>query len=254
MQRNEFIQQCWLDYIHSHPDLGALTLTPRAEDAEYMTLMTLNADQFSARAISPALDSMGYQLVARYAMADKGLLIHLWSPQNSGCWLIIAELQLGTLPKRPREALTRLIHEGAPPANNVELFCHGRPWPMPSWALHEKLLETHPLAAWLATMGPRLHHAGFNCQVLGQPLQAIDQQLGECGMARACAEQNGIFPVSSLLEHRFYPANAQKMVFADGDEHRVAFGGLALVQKRLEDNNDPIACQLLPYHTRCEVV
>lgn len=257
MHRKEFIQQLWLDYIHAHPDLGALTLWPNAEQAEYMALLTLNVGEFSARTLSPFLAQMGYQLVSRYAMADKGLLIHLWSPQDNGSWLIVAELQIGTLPKGPREELTRLIYQPGVTDDNtakgVTLFCHGRPWPMPTWSLHEELLETHPLAAWLATMGPRLHHAGFNCHTLGQPLHDIDQQLNECGMARACVDQNGIFPVSSLLEHRFYPTNAQKMVFAEGDEHRVSFGGLALVQKRVEDNHEPIACQLLPHHTRCEV-
>ena len=255
MQRKEFVQQLWLDYVHAHPDLGALQLWPTSAHAEYLTLLTMNVGQYSAKATAPLLTQMGYQQVACYAMADKGLLIRLWAPDDDGSWLIVVELQLGTLPKKPRENLIALVEQRPSmlKENDPVPFCHGRPWPMPSWALHEELFATHPLAAWLAAMGPRLHHAGFNCQSIGQPLLTIDQQLSEIGMTQGCAEQNGIFPVSTLLEHRFYPTNAQKMAFAEGDGHRVSFGGLALVQKRVEHGQEPIACLLLPHHTRCEI-
>ncbi|MGS2743903.1 DUF1338 domain-containing protein [Halomonas sp. LS-001] len=255
MQRKEFVQQLWLDYVHIHPDLGALPLWPTSVPAEYLTLLTMNVGQYSAKATAPLLAQMGYQPVGRYAMADKGLLIHIWAPDDDSSWLIVVELQMGALPKKPRENLIALIEQRSlkRTSEDVAPFCHGRPWPMPSWSLHEELIATHPLAAWLAVMGPRLHHAGFDCQSLGQPLHTIDQQLSESGVAHGCAEQNGIFPVSGLLEHRFYPTNAQKMVFSEGDEHRVSFGGLALVQKRVEHDHEPIACLLLPHHTRCEI-
>lgn len=102
-------------------------------------------------------------------------------------------------------------------------------------------------------MGPRLHHAGFDCAQLGEVLNVCDQRLSEVGMPSLQGQQNGVFPVSPLLDHRYYPTTPQKTVFADGDEHRLCLGGLALVQKHVEDNQKRIAELLLPHHTRCEM-
>ena len=124
---------------------------------------------------------------------------------------------------------------------------------MPSWALYQQLQQAHPLAAWLAVMGPRLHHAGFDCAGLGEPLEVLDQKLNGVGMPSINGEQNGVFTVSSLLNHRFYPTTPQRIVFGDGDEHRLCLGGLALVQKRVEDDHERVAEVLLPHHTRCEM-
>jgi hypothetical protein len=124
---------------------------------------------------------------------------------------------------------------------------------MPSWALYQQLQQAHPLAAWLAVMGPRLHHAGFDCGQLGEPLAVLDQRLKEVGMLSLQEQQNGVFTVSPLLDHRFYPTTPQKAVFADGDEHRLCLGGLALVQKHVEHSHERLADVLLPHHTRCEM-
>lgn len=48
MQREEFLQQLWLDYIHQHPDVGMLRLWPTDAPAEYLTLLTLNQPPFAA--------------------------------------------------------------------------------------------------------------------------------------------------------------------------------------------------------------
>lgn len=254
MQREEFVQQLWLDYIHTHPDLGALRLWPLTIPAEYLTLVTLNHGPFSANALGAKLAHMGYRSVGHYAMADKGMLIHLLAPNDSGSWLILAELQLGTLAKVPREALTLLVTQSHPEdCKGHNLLCRGRPWPMPSWALYQQLQAAHPLAAWLAVMGPRLHHAGYDCTTLGNSLEVLDAQLNTAGMPSIDSQQNGVFPVSSMLLHRFYPAMPQKIAFGDGDEHRLCLGGLALIQKHLDDDHERVAEILLPFHTRCEM-
>ena len=103
MQRQEFVQQLWLDYIHTHPDIGALRLWPLPAVAEYLTLVTLNHGPFSALALSGNLTHMGYRPIGQYAMADKGLLIHLLAPSDNSSWLVLAELQVGALSKAPRE-------------------------------------------------------------------------------------------------------------------------------------------------------
>ncbi len=254
MQREEFVQQLWLDYIHTHPDIGGLRLWPMNTPAEYLTLVTLNYGPFTASALSVNLAHMGYRSVGHYAMADKGLLIHLFAPNDGGSWLVLAELQLGTLPKSPREALTQLILQSHPTdCKGHNLLCRGRPWPMPSWALYTLLQQEHPLAAWLAVMGPRLHHAGFNCSAMNESLETLHRQLEACGLPSFEGQQNGVFPVSTLLEHRFYPAMPQKTVFSEGDEHRLCLGGLALVQKYIADDHERIAELLIPSHTRCEM-
>ncbi|MDP3535646.1 MAG: DUF1338 family protein [Halomonas sp.] len=254
MQREEFIQQLWLDYIHTHPDLGALRLWPLNTPAEYLTLVTLNHGPFAANILAGKLAHMGYRSVGHYAMADKGMLIHLLAPNDNGSWLLLAELQLGTLCKAPREALTGLVAQSHPEdCKGHNLLCRGRPWPMPSWTLYQQLQAAHPLAAWLAVMGPRLHHAGFDCIALGNPLEALDAQLATAGMPSIESQQNGVFPVSSMLQHRFYPAMPQKIAFDNGDEHRLSLGGLALIQKHLDDDHERIAEILLPFHTRCEM-
>lgn len=254
MQRQEFVQQLWLDYIHTHPDIGALRLWPLPAVAEYLTLVTLNHGPFSALALSGNLTHMGYRPIGQYAMADKGLLIHLLAPSDNSSWLVLAELQVGALSKAPREALEGLVKQSHPQdCKGHNLLCRGRPWPMPKWELYQQLQSAHPLAAWLAVMGPRLHHAGFDCTQLGETLTALDQRLNEVGMPSQMSQQNGVFAVSSLLDHRFYPTTPKKTVFNDGDEHRLCLGGLALVQKHVADNHERIAEVLLPFHTRCEM-
>ena len=104
MQREEFVQQLWLDYVHTHPDIGGLRLWPLHTAAEYLTLVTLNYGPFAMHALSLPLSRMGYRSVGHYAMADKGLLIHLMAPSDDSSWLVLAELQIGTLSKVPREA------------------------------------------------------------------------------------------------------------------------------------------------------
>lgn len=101
MQREEFVQQLWLDYIHTHPDLGGLRLWPLSTSAEYLTLVTLNHGPFAASELNASLAHMGYRSVGHYAMADKGLLVHLLAPNDNSSWLVLAELQLGTLSKAP---------------------------------------------------------------------------------------------------------------------------------------------------------
>ncbi|RBI69255.1 DUF1338 domain-containing protein [Vreelandella sulfidaeris] len=254
MQRQEFVQQLWLDYVHTHPDIGALRLWPLSTAAEYLTLVTLNYGPFSATALNGNLAHMGYRSMGHYAMADKGLLVHLLAPSDGSSWLVLAELQIGTLSKAPREAIEGLVQQSHPQdCKGHNLLCRGRPWPMPSWALYQQLQHAHPLAAWLAVMGPRLHHVGYDCGQLGDCLADLDHRLEEVGMPCLQGHQNGVFTVSSLLDHRFYPSTPQKTVFADGDEHRLCFGGLALVQKQFEDNQERIAEVLLPQHTRCEM-
>lgn len=254
MQREEFVQQLWLDYIHTHPDLGGLRLWPLSTSAEYLTLVTLNHGPFAASELNTSLAHMGYRSVGHYAMADKGLLVHLLAPNDNSSWLVLAELQLGTLSKAPREALTQLVLQSHPAdCQGQNLLSRGRPWPMPSWALYQQLQQAHPLAAWLAIMGPRLHHAGFDCSTIGEPLDTLHSQLEACGMPSFEGQQNGVFAVSPLLEHRFYPAMPQKTVFSSGDEHRLCLGGLALVQKHVGDDHERIAEILLPFHTRCEM-
>lgn len=253
MQREEFEQQLWLDYIHTHPDLGALRLWPPNSVAEYVTLVTLNYGPFTANTLSMKLAHMGYRHVGHYAMADKGLLIHVLAPAGKGSWLVLAELQIGTLAKAPREALTELVLQTHPEdCKGHNLLSRGRPWPMPSWALYQQLQAAHPLAAWLAVMGPRMHHAGFDCLALGHSLETLNAQLETAGMPSLAGQQNGVFSISPLLECRFYPAMSQKTIFSDGDEHRLCLGGLALAQKQLGDGQERIAEILLPSHTRCE--
>ncbi|GAB3335886.1 hypothetical protein ACFO0E_07045 [Chromohalobacter beijerinckii] len=74
MQRDEFLQQLWLDYIHCHPDTGALSLWALENRAEYCVLVTLNRPPYQAQRLLPALYHFGYRRVEHHAMADRGIL------------------------------------------------------------------------------------------------------------------------------------------------------------------------------------
>ncbi|MFC3285367.1 DUF1338 domain-containing protein [Litchfieldella rifensis] len=255
MQRQEFLQQLWLDYIHQHPELGALRLWPLDSTPEYLALLTLNYGPFAADALVPTLQHFGYRPVDRYAMADRGLLVSLLAAPDDGAWLVLGELQLGTLTRQPRHYLETLI--GQTPLEErrgQNLLARGRPWPMPDWNGFEQLRKAHPLAAWLSVMGPRLHHAGFDCERLGSDLLSLDRQMQQAGLIGNADRHHGVFPVSPLLNYRFYPTCSQRLPFAGGDEHRISLGGLALVQKCLPSNQERAAELLLPQHTRCEIV
>ncbi|MDR5898219.1 DUF1338 domain-containing protein [Halomonas vilamensis] len=253
-QRDAFLQELWLDYVHTHPDIAALRLWPTDTPPAYFTLLTLNHGSYGTSYLTPALTRLGYIAVAHYAMADKGLLISLLAPENGESWLVLAELQTGTLCKAPRDALIDLMQQAPMTEGETHsVFHNGRPWPMPTWQLYQSLCAAHPLAAWLSVMGPRLHHAGFDCQQLGLSLSTLDQQFREAGVMGGESLQHGVFPVSNLLDHRFYLTTAQKTVFAEGDEHRICLGGLAIVQKHVSDAHEQVAELLLPHHTRCEM-
>lgn len=254
MQRDEFLQQLWLDYIHLHPELGGLPLWTKDSSAEYLVLLTLNHGHFSAETLLPTLHHFGYRRVDSYAMADRGLLVTLLSPPDDGAWLVLAEFQPGTLTRVPRQRLEALIEQAHPQdCRGQNLLCRGRPWPMPDWATYQHLKQAHPLAAWLAVLGPRLHHAGFDCDRLGTDLNTLDRDMQLAGLIGSADRQHGIFPVSPLLSYRFYPTCSRRLPFAEGDEHRIAIGGVALVQKSLPSHHERAVELLLPYHTRCEI-
>lgn len=254
MQRKEFVQQLWLDYVHQHPEVGALRLWPLDAPVEYLALVTLNHGPWHMDALLPSLLHLGYRPRHRHAMADRGLLATLLSPPDDGPWLVLGELQLGTLSREPRQRLESLVAL-APEADRrgQNLLCRGRPWPMPDWDTFQSLSAAHPLAGLLAVNGPRLHHAGFDCQRLGESLSHYDRRLTESGFVGSSDRQHGLFPVSGLLDYRFYPACSQRLPFADGDEHRFESGGLALVQKAVSANQERAVELLLPHHTRCEI-
>lgn len=254
MQREEFVQQLWLDYIHQHPDVGGLRLWPVEAPAEYLAILTLNHGPWAMEALLPTLVRYGYRPHQRYAMADRGLLATLFTAPDDGAWLLLAELQLGTLSRQPRERLQQLVGSADPrEARSQALLCHGRPWPMPDWDTYLALQQAHPLAGWLSVMGPRMHHAGFDCQRLGHDIVTLDGQLRQAGLAGSSDRHHGLFPVSPLLDYRFYATISRRLAFAEGDEHRVGLGGLALVQKQVSANQERAAELLLPHHTRCEL-
>ncbi|MFO7648418.1 MULTISPECIES: DUF1338 domain-containing protein [Halomonas] len=254
MQREEFVQQLWLDYVHQHPEVGGLRLWPVDAPVEYLALLTLNHGPFGMDALLPTLAHLGYRPRHRHAMADRGLLVSLLSPPDDGPWLVLGELQLGTLSRRPRERLEALVAQ-APREDQrgQNLLCRGRPWPMPDWETYLALCQAHPLAGLLSINGPRMHHAGFDCGRLGQPIAVLDDQLRQAGLSGSTDRHHGIFPVSPLLDYRFYPTCSRRLAFAQGDEHRVELGGLALVQKEVSANQERAVELLLPHHTRCEV-
>lgn len=254
MQRAEFVQQLWLDYVHQHPEVGGLRVWPLDAPVEYLSLLTLNHGPFGMDALLPSLAHFGYRPRHRHAMADRGLLATLLSPPDNGPWLVLGELQLGTLSRRPRERLEALVAQ-APPEDRRghNLLCRGRPWPMPDWESYLALCQAHPLAGLLSINGPRMHHAGFDCERLGQPIEVLDGQLRQSGLSGSTDRHHGLFPVSPLLDYRFYPTGSRRLTFAQGDEHRVELGGLALVQKEVSANQERAVELLLPHHTRCEV-
>lgn len=254
MQREEFVQRLWLDYIHHHPDIGGLRLWPLDAPAAYLALVTLNHGPFAMQAMLPTLTHLGYRCQHRHAMADRGLLVSLMAPPDGGAWLVLAELQLASLSRRPRDRLEGLVSQTHPEAYpDKSLVCDLRPWPMPTWDTYLSLHQAHPLAGWLAVMGPRMHHAGFDCDQLGMDLLALDTGMQGAGLIGDRDRHHGIFPVSPLLDYVFYPTLSQRLAFAEGDEHRIALGGVALVQKQVSANQERTAELLLPHHTRCEM-
>ncbi len=169
-------------------------------------------------------------------------------------FMVLAELQLGTLSREPRERLTELVSRTHPQdTRGKNLLCRGRPWARPNWNDYLTLHDAHPLAAWIAVMGPSVHHAGFDCERLRSRFELLDDALAAAGLEGSEERQHGIFPVSPLLEYRFYPTCSQRLAFAEGDEHRICLGGLALMQKRLSSDHERAVELLLPHHTRCEI-
>jgi len=254
MQREEFIQQLWLDFVHQYPEIAGLRLWPLDAAVEYLALLTLNHRDHGMDALLPSLEHFGYRVRHRHAMADRGLLVNLLAPPAEGPWLAIAELQLGTLARRPRALLESLVNQASEAAHRgPNRLCRGRPWPMPDWDAYQALHQAHPLAALLAVNGPRLHRVGYDCQRLGAGLDELHRGMEEAGFAGTADRHHGLFPISPLVDYRFYPSGSRRLAFAAGDEHRVETGGIALVQRAVSANQERLVELLLPHHTRCEL-
>lgn len=254
MQREEFVQQLWLDYIHQHPEIGGLRLWPVQTSPDYLALLTVNHGPFGLDALLPSLAHLGFRPRYRHAMADRGLLVALLSPPDDSPWLVLGELQLGTLPRGPREQLQTLIAQTPKEDRRGQnLLSRCRPWPMPDWQTYRQLHRVHPLAGLLSVNGPRMHHAGFDCSRLGEDITDLDGHLRQTGLIGSADRHHGIFPVSPLVDYRFYQTRSQRLAFAEGDEHRIDLGGLALVQKEVHTHRERAVELLLPHHTRCEV-
>lgn len=254
MQREEFIQQLWLDFIHQHPEIGGLRLWPLDAPVEYLALLTLNHRHHGMDALMPALAHFGYRIRHRHAMADRGLLVNLLAPPGTGPWLAVAELQMGTLARRPRALLETLVDQAPESAHRgPNRLCRGRPWPVPGWESYQTLHQAHPLAALLAVNGPRLHHVGYDCRHLDASLEELHRGMEEAGFAGTDDRHHGLFPISPLVEYRFYPSGSRRLPFAEGDEHRVETGGIALVQKSVSAHQERVVELLLPHHTRCQL-
>lgn len=258
MQRKEFQQQLWLDFVHRHPDIGALDIWPDSINPEYLMFLTLDQGPFRSEKLLPSLYHQGYRRVKQYAMADRGLLVELLLPPDGGAAVMLAELQANSLPPMHRDLLKRLISQShRDDCKGQNLLAPCRPWDMPDWPTFERLLEANPLAAWLSVMGPRLHHVGFNAEELGETLEAVCEGMLAYGMAPQSGRHHAVLPINPKLQYHYYPAHAQRMVFADGDEHMVVLGGIALLATAPETTHQKPAQrpaeQLLPEHTLCQL-
>lgn len=243
-------QQLWLDFIHQHPEVGALRLWPAESPLEYLVLATLSQSPWNMANTLTQLEEHGYRAVSHYALADRGLLVSLLASDRPGPRLIIIELQTTRLSSPARTTLQQLVTAGAP--NQQPLLGASRPWPIPDWASYQLLQDDHPLAGWLAVMGPRVHHVGYDCTQLGRSLAELDNELQVHGF-KPTAVNEQLLPVSALIEHRYYSACSRRQAFADGDEHRIASGGLQLVHSPPSAGNERVADVLLPPYTWCEI-
>ncbi|MCW4151819.1 DUF1338 domain-containing protein [Halomonas sp. 18H] len=252
MQGGTLIQALWRDYTDRQPDISALDLWSSATMAEYLTLLTPSLGPWSAKSLIPGLAEHGYTPRQRYAMPERGLLLTLLAtdmPRQT--WLVLAEFQVATLSRQPRDLLQRLIDsaDGRPETLPVG----GRPWSMPTWEDYQALHQADPLAAWLAVMGTRVHHPGFDCDRLDTSMKTLDNQLDQRGYTGHTDRLQGVFPVSPLLDYRFYPGHPQRLCFAHGERREVSLGGLALIQRRVTANRERSVELLLPHHALCEL-
>lgn len=231
MQREEFVQQLWLDYVHTYPDIGALPLWPADARVDYLALVTLDQGPFATKALLPKLGHMGYRLRHQQDGIETGCQLTALSPPGNEAWLVLIELNTKALQDDAGIALSELVNQAHPQdCKGHNLLCRGRPWPMPSWERYLTLNEAHPLAGWLAIMGPRIHHAGFDCRALGSSLDALDSAFQATGMESLDGSAHGLFPAHPALVSRFYPTLGQKVIFGHGDEHRLCLGGLGVNQ------------------------
>ncbi|GED22427.1 DUF1338 domain-containing protein [Halomonas halmophila] len=252
MQRDTLVQALWLDHANRQPDIAELKIWPETIRAEYLTLLTLSQGPWSAKAMMPRLAEHGYRPRYRYAMPERGLLLTLLAtdmPHDT--WLVLAEFQVATLARRPRDLMQRLVDRAAPGHGSLPIG--GRPWPMPAWDEYRLLEQADPLAGWLAIMGTRVHHTGFDCHQLEGSLEAFDRELARLGYVGNADRRHGVFPVSPLLDYRFYQGRPQRLFFAGGDRHDVPLGGLALIQQRVNTNQERGVELLLPQHALCEL-
>ncbi len=254
MQREEFIQQLWLDFIHQYPEIGGLRLWPLDAPVEYLALLTLNHRHHGMDALLPALERFGYRIRHRHAMADRGLLVNLLAPPGDGPWLAVAELQMGTLARRPggcsRSWSTR--HPRLPIVAPTAC-AGGGPGRCPTGKTTRPCIRLIPWPPCSPSTGHACTMSATTCQHLEASLDDLHRGMEEAGFAGTADRHHGLFPISPLVDYRFYPSGSRRLPFAEGDEHRVETGGIALVQKSVSAHQERVVELLLPHHTRCEL-
>ena len=223
MNIDAFFSALWHDYVEIAPRAAALKAAFEARGErvvnDHVAFRTLDRAPIDIAAFEPHLLAMGYTRHEPYDFADKKL--NAWSylpPSAAYPRVFFSELRTDELSPEATAILDRLVAQIDPAsvADPSALF-GGRPWPAPSFAEYERLLQESEYAAWVAAIGLRANH--FTIAI--HELEAFDSV--ESVLAVVEAEGHAVNTAGGrvkgspdvLLEQASTMADLLPVVFAD---------------------------------------
>lgn len=229
MNIDDFFSALWQDYVQIAPRAAALkaAFESRGERVvnDHVAFRTLDRAPIDIAAFEPHLLALGYTRHEPYDFSEKKLNAWAYLPPSAAYpRVFFSELRTDALSAEATAILDRLVAQIDPAqVAGLDALYSGRPWPAPTVAEYERLLEESEYAAWVAAIGLRANH--FTIAI--HELDGFDTV--ESVLAVVEAEGHAVNTAGGrvkgspqvLLEQASTLADTLPVTFAGGDTHVV---------------------------------
>lgn len=180
MQAAVFFERLWSRYVEMAPQ--AQKIHDQVESSfgpvfnDHVAFRTFDRPGYSLVDIEFAFLNMGYRKAESYDFAEKHLQAYSYLPPHDGLpRVFLSQLLSGKFSHQLQQVVEQLLSDPAHAQGDpAERLLQGRPWPMPTQAQYQQLLQESAYAAWLSVWGLCANHFTVAVHQL-QPLASLQQ-------------------------------------------------------------------------------